>query len=194
MKRLLLGLVMLFLLVGCAKPYLHISYNMPLEDKVSALPVCLEIKDNRNDREIVSAAVKARDLFPGVREMFDLSTIKPDGGENKYIDADVTTAFYEAFKARIEGRGLSLLKGTDTLNPTLVIEVKHMLLDAEGRMLKARVEYQARFVRAGKEFRNEKISGQAENFYVVGEDTAEQTLGQAFTSSVNALDLTPLFQ
>jgi hypothetical protein len=194
MKRVLLGLAMLLVLVGCAKPYMQISYSLPLEDKTSGLPVYLEIKDNRSDREIVTAAVKARDLFPGVQQVFDLSTVKPDGGVNNYIDADVPTAFFEAFKARIEGQGLSLLKGTDTINPTLVIEVQRMLLDAEGRMLTAHIEYQARFFRGGKEFRKETISGASEKFYVVGEDTAEQTLGEAFTSAINALDLTPILQ
>ena len=194
MKRILLGVGMLLLLAGCAKPYMHITYNLGPEEKISALPVHLEIKDDRTDKEVVSPAVKARDIFPGVQQMFDLSTVKPDGGQNNYIDADVPTAFYEAFKARIEERGVSLLKGTDTLNPTLVIEVKRMILDADGRMLRAHIEYQARFFRGGKEFKNETISGDSEKFYVMGQDTAEQTLGEAFTSAVNALDLTPIFQ
>jgi hypothetical protein len=187
-------LMFLILLSGCSAPLLSVSYTLPTHGE--GLPkdtVFLEVVDQRATPAILTAAAGSREAFLESQNEF-LLNIQDNTGTvvtSRLVDK-TAAAFVEAFKSRMERQGWRIAGDGDRSRPGLKILIEHFVLDADGRTFIAQVTYRAEFYRDGKLIRQDRITGSADNYYLRKSETASTTLSQAFTSAVNALDLSPL--
>ncbi|MBU2547248.1 MAG: hypothetical protein KKB20_02455 [Proteobacteria bacterium] len=189
-KRLGLALLGVLLVLGCATGVMNVSYTAKQEPPLKIDPIYLKVKDMRTDRSVLSPAVKAADIFAGGGIGYmDLDAKNPQGRSTQLKETSVEKAFEEAFRMRFGSRGLGLLPEAEGDKPALIIEVERLYLDLADSSFKAEVSYLARFYKNGKEIHKERISGRAERFKILARKTAEEAISEAFTMSVNSLDL-----
>ena len=193
MQKLALSLLSLCLLAGCATQVMNVTYRVPQEKPLAANPVYLKIEDVRQDRGIISEAVKEKKIFSGGSiGLLNLGITTPQGKTIDIRDAHVRQAFQEAFRVRLESRGIGLLPEPSPDKTTVTIQLERIWLDLVDSTFKAEVSYLAKFSRGGKQFHEERISGRAEKYKILARNTAEESLSEAFAMSVNSLDLSRL--
>ncbi|MEW5722241.1 MAG: hypothetical protein AB1896_03985 [Thermodesulfobacteriota bacterium] len=194
MKKSLAALIGLVALIGCTSYGLNVAYLASAGPSTEAQPIFLKVKDLRPDKMVVTPAVHQKDLFKEVGSFVQLTAKSPTGKTTRLSEAAAEDVFYEAFRVRLEAMGFSLLPELEPGRPALVIEIEQFVLDLEGRYLKAKVAYLAKYSIGEKVKRKERLTGEQEEFYVMGKKTGEKILSEAFTSAVNRLDLSKMSQ
>jgi len=193
MQKMALAVLSLLLLAGCATQVMNVTYRVSQEKPLSVNPVYLKIDDVRQDKGIISEAVKEKKIFSGGGiGLLNLVITTPQGKTVDLRDAHVRQAFQEAFRVRLESRGIGLLPEPGSDKITLTIQIERIWLDLADSTFKAEVSYLAKFSREGKQFHEERISGRAEKYKILARNTAEESLSEAFSMAVNSLDLSRL--
>lgn len=195
MKRAILVLLALLLVVACAPKGMNLVYNAQSGSAIKSEPIYLKIKDVRADKMLVSSAVMQKDLFTNVGDRLSLTAKGIAGRTVQLKDVTVPEAFQEAFRTRLQGVGVGLLPDQSPGGDTLIIEVETFQLGlGANRTFTADVSYTARFYRGAKQVHSARVSGATQKFYLIGESTGEDALGEAFSSAVNGLDLGTLIK
>ena len=195
MRRLIWPLIGLIILASaCAAPGINLTYTLPATQGTDGRTVSLVVNDKRGTTEFLSGTVKEEEVFPEAYDNVDLTTQNPGGLVNARYNIRIIEAFEEAFRRRLMSQGYEVASNPTVTFPTLEVDLEKFQLDLDGRTFKADIVYTVRFFQDGREVRNERVFGQASKFYVRAQQTAEETLSEALTSSVNSLDLSPLFQ
>ena len=190
MKRATLVLLALLLLVACAPKGMNVVYNAQSGNRIQTEPIYLKIKDVRTDRMLVSSAVMQKDLFTNVGDRLSLTAKGIAGRTVQLKNVTVSEAFQEAFRTRLQGVGVGLLPDQNPNAGTLIIEVEKFQLGlGPNRTFTAEVNYTAHFYKGAKQVHSARITGSTQKFYVLGQSTGEEALGEAFSSAVNGLDL-----
>ena len=193
MDRVKIGAVILVLLfwAGCASQGINLTYSIPEDRPLKFKSMSLQVNDTRTVKEILSPSVKDMKIWAGVGGLVNLIA---GGSPETFKDSDVREAFEEAFRMRCDSVGLRVSSIQEPGQPALTIEVERLWLDLVGSTFKAEATYLAKFAKDGKVFHQERITGQAEKYNLLGAKTAEDTLSDAFSSAVNGLRLDTLEQ
>ncbi|MBF0530473.1 MAG: hypothetical protein HQK55_14620 [Deltaproteobacteria bacterium] len=185
-----IALIGFIFLTGCFSSGMNLSYLTPQETPFKARPIFLKVNDKRTDKNIVTPAVLAKDLFKDVGDRLSLTGKTTDGRTTAIKDATVKDALYEAFRLRMEALGLGVLPAFSEDNLSLVIDLEKVVLDLEGsRTFKAEVAYIYRISDGTKEVKSGKITGSTEKFYVLGQQDGEESLSGALNNAVNNMDM-----
>ena len=189
MARLCMFLAGLLFLCSCATQGMNISYEVPREQPLQLKKIYVQVKDVRTVKEILSPSVKKMKWSAGVGGVVNLMVRAAQGEPKRIKHAQVKQAFEEAFRLRFEGLGLGMLSEPAPGVSTLTIEIERLWLDLVGSNFKSEVSYMAKISRGGKLVHEERISGKAEKYNLLGDKSGEDTLSEAFSMAVNSLNL-----
>jgi len=179
---------------SCAPiPFLKVDYRLPAGGKDwKGTKVFLTLQDDRSNRDLIRSG--ARSDFKNYSGEISFSLARGTESGFKMGVYEVPALFKQAFKARLEARGLEVVAKRGDAPLEIEISLKEFSLDLVDRKWKARMGYEARLARDGSVLARQMISGEAERLKVVGTGQADEVLSELFTDTVNRLDLARLFQ
>lgn len=184
----------LTIILSCAPlPFLNLNYRLPQQrDDLKGKKVFMTIQDARSDKEIIGEG--ARSEFKNYSGNISFSLARGTESGFKIGVFDVPSLLKQAFKARLESAGISVLEKKAQAEIELEVSLGDFKLDLVDRKWKARMGYEAKLMKDGKLLSKQMISGEAERLKVIGRGQADEVLGEIFTDTMNKLDLVNLFR
>ena len=190
---LLTAVVILLMLVACAKPYhFYVKYDLT-ETSVTlrGQKVFLKVLDGRDSADFLSQ--KARNEFDMWDGRFALyhTPKKPKGDIETYPLAGLIEA---AMKKRLESMGITVAAEKIDDTPLFEVTLNTFFLDLNDRTWLSDFSYEVKVTRDNQKVGREKVSGQAERTKIMGRGAGEILVGDIFTESINKLDIEKLFK
>jgi hypothetical protein len=183
-----------FLVVSCATvPELKVLYRLPASsNQLGGHEVFFSLDDARGSKDILKEGARNEfEHFPG-NIIYSIAKYKEAGfrlGPYELMDM-----IKDAFKRRFENMGLTVLPTAETGKPELKIVLQEFALDFVKRDWVAKMRYEARLIEGGRVLATQDVSGETEQYKIVGTKGADQALGGLFTDAVNRLDVAKLFE
>jgi len=189
MKRIPALLLGLLFLIGCASGKTNVAYQKSEEKPLILKEISLQVTDLRDDKEIISPAVKNMKTWAGIGGLINRleQVISRDDDEPEEINIQQT--FENALRQRLYNLGINAKTGETSLNTNLYVEIERFWLDLDGSSFKAEVTYRAKLIRDGKVIYHDRISGRIEKYNLLGEKTGWNILSEAFSSAINSLNV-----
>jgi len=189
---LLTAVVILLMLVACAKPYhFYVKYDFP-ESSVALKghKVNLQILDGRDSKNFLSEkASNEFDMWDGKFALYHTPK-KPEGEVQTYPLIGLIEA---AMKKRLQTMGITVVQEKLDNVPLFQLTLNKSSLDLDDRTWISDFSYEVKLTRDNQKTGREKVSGQAERTKVMGRGAGEILMGDIFTESINKLNIEKLF-
>ncbi|MBW2090906.1 MAG: hypothetical protein JRI34_02130 [Deltaproteobacteria bacterium] len=192
MKRIILAILSLLLLAACATQDKSLSYKSPGEKPLTLNKIYLEVKDVRQDKEVLSPRVKEMKIWSGtgsVINLFQRAAKRAEGDSASQQPPDIKMDFKDAMSLRLSNLGVSVIPLASDEGTSMILEVERVRLDLKDSKFFADVMYLAKVFRDGKIFHQERITGRAEKYNLLGQKTGQEVLSEAFSLAINNLDV-----
>jgi hypothetical protein len=190
---LLATVIVLLMLIACAKPYhFYVKYNVAESSvDLKGQKVKLQILDGRDTKNFLSEkAGNEFDLWDGKFALYQTPK-KPTGDIQTY---PLTGLIEAAMKKRLEIMGITVVG--EKMDDTLLFELtlNTFFLDLNDRTWVSDFSYEVKLTRDNQKTGRENVSGQAERTKIMGRGAGEILVGDIFTESINKLDIEKLFK
>lgn len=182
----------LSIFVACATlPSLNVTYKtMPKSNVLEGKEIYFRFIDKRSDKNIIGKG--AKELYKNFSGNINFIELKGEKDKSPVKIYDVESLFKNAFAIYLENMGLKLLPDPKGGIPELVIKLYDFVLDLSGRKWTAMITLEAEFIQDGNVL-TRKFKGKAEKYRISGIKQAHQVMSEAFTDTVNQLDVSRLF-
>ncbi|MFZ0450147.1 MAG: hypothetical protein WAL98_12990 [Desulfatiglandaceae bacterium] len=191
----LVGISMLaFLMVSCATvPELKALYRLPpSSNQLGGHEVFFSLDDARGSKDILKEGARNEfKHFPG-NIIYSIARYKEAGF--RLGPYELTDMIKDAFNRRFENMGLKVLHTAETGKPELKIVLQKFTLGFAKRDWVAKMRYEARLIKDGRVLATQDISGETEQYKIVGTKGADQAIGGLLTDAVNRLDVAKLLE
>lgn len=192
----LVGLVVVaVLLAGCGAPraYLIVDYPVPeASSQLAGQEVRLQVIDRRVDRQVLTPAAQRQ--FEGFKERYSLAWITPGRERILAGEKNLEDLFLEAFRKRLTQMGAQVLTHDAPGVPLLQVLIDSFSLDLESQRWITSMRYEANLMTGDRIVAKEMVSGESERVRVIGRRGADTNLSDIFTTVVNRLEITKMFQ
>jgi len=187
------AVIILLMLIACAKPYhFYVKYDPPASsDSLKGQIVSLQILDARDSKNFLSE--KAGNEFNMWDSRFALyqTPKKPKGEIQTY---PLTGLIEAAMKKRLESMGITVVEEKMDDTPLFELTLNTFFLDLNDRTWVSDFSYEVKVTRDNQKTGQEKVSGQAERTKIMGRGAGEILVGDIFTESINKLDIEKLLK
>jgi uncharacterized lipoprotein YajG len=193
---LLAGLMIVHLLLaGCAAPraYLIVDYPVPeASSQLAGQAVRLQVIDRRGDRQVLTPAAQRQ--FMGFQERYSLAWVTPGRERILAGEKNLEDLFLEAFRKRLTQMGAQVLTHDAPGVPLLQVLIEEFNIDLENQRWITSMRYEATLMTGDRIMAKEMVSGESERVRVIGRRGADTNLSDIFTTVVNRLEITKMFQ
>ncbi len=192
MKRTIPVILCLFFLAGCAGQQTGLSYENPTEQPLTLKKIYLQVNDVRQVKEILSPRVKEMKIWSGTGSVINLiqrAAKRKDETSSSEQQHEITQDFMDAMSLRLNNLGVKVIPLPSDEGPTLTLEIERVQLDLKKSNFIAEITYLAKVARNGKIFHQERVTGRAEKYNLLGKRTGQQVLSEAFSLAINNLDV-----
>jgi uncharacterized lipoprotein YajG len=193
---LLAGLIVVaFLPTGCAAPraYLIVDYPVPeASSQLAGREIRLQVIDGRGDRQVLTPAAQRQ--FTGFQDRYSLAWIT--AGRERILagEKNLEELFLEAFRKRLTQMGAKVLTHDAPGVPLLQVLIDSFSIDLENQRWITSMRYEANLITGDRIVAKEMVSGESERVRVIGRRGADNNLSDIFTTVVNRLEITKMFQ
>ena len=190
----LLTILFAAFMVSCASiPELKVHYQLPpASGQLKGKNLFLEVEDARKTKEIFGQGAKQE--FGNFVGNISLIVARHKETGFKIGPFELTAMVKEGFKKRLANAGLKVLSEKSHGEPQMIITLNDFVLDLVGRKWIAKMGYEAKLMKDGKNLSTQIIEGEAERLKLIGRKEADTVTGEIFTDMVNRLDLVRLFR
>jgi hypothetical protein len=191
MKKSMWLLLGLFFVTGCLfNKGLNLSYLTPVETPIEAKPFYLRVKDVRTEKVIVSPEIQEKGMFNDVGDRVNVTTKTADGKTVDVKNVSLEEGVREMVKARAEALGMKLLNEFAQDKPSLTVELEMLNLKLQpNRTMLAEATVTIKYFQGAQQIHTARINRTKEQFYVRGEQTAQEALSEALSAALNMIEL-----
>lgn len=179
---------------SCAKrTYMDVDYRLPpIAGTLAGRTVFVETLDLRNGTAIFNK--RAKENFEHFTGLFTLLLEIPGNPQKVLGSYELPMLFETAIKQRLQKLGVSLTGEPSTSVPLFQIKINQFHINLVGQKWLADISYEASLTQDTQLVAREVVTGSAERLKVMGNDGAEEVIGEIFTEVINRLNIERLFQ